>query len=378
MGAISVRPVKTKTDKLAFLRVPFSIYANDPNWVAPLFFERLEHLHESKNPYFEHGEAQLFIAEKNGVPVGRISAQIDRLHLERYHDGCGQFGFLEAHDDPEIFSALFSTAEIWLRERKIRKVQGPFSFSINDESGLLIDGFNTPPNMMMGHATPYYARHVEANGFTKAKDLLAYIRDLRIPFPDLLTKICNRAVAAGDLKVRPMDKSDIKNEIKIIMSIFNDAWSTNWNFVPFTEAELNMLAKNLKLLVHAESVQIASYKGVDAAFIVSMPNLNEWFAGLDGKLLPLGLPRLIGKLITKHSKSLRVPLMGVRKKFQDGLTGAALSSSVIKAFFDFHVARGATEVELSWVLEDNQGMNHIAKSCGAKIYKTYRVYEKSL
>lgn len=378
MNAITVKPVLTKADKLVFLRVPFAIYANDKNWVAPLFFERLEHLHEKKNPFFQHAETQLFVAEQHGKAVGRISAQIDRLHLERYNDACGQFGFLEAQDDPAIFKALFDAAENWLRLRDIKKVQGPFSFSINDESGLLVDGFDTPPNMMMGHAAEYYGKHVEANGFKKAKDLLAYLRDLKLPVPEIFEKISERTIQSGDLKVRPMKKSDMKNEIKIIMSIFNDAWGNNWNYVPFTEAELNMLATNLKLLVHNESVQIASYRGEDAAFIVAMPNLNEWFAGLNGKLLPHGLPRLIGKLITKKARTFRIPLMGVRKKFQDGMLGGALAASVTKAVFDFHVPRGAEEVELSWILEDNHGMRHFIEAYGGKVYKTYRVYEKSL
>lgn len=378
MNAITIREVTTKADKLAFLKVPFAIYANDPNWVAPLFFERMEHLHERKNPFFQHAEVQLFIAEQNGIPVGRISAQIDRLHLERYNDACGQFGFLEAGNDPEIFRALFEAAEAWLRERGMRKLQGPFSFSINDESGLLIEGFETSPNMMMGHAKQYYGSRVEAQGYAKVKDLYAYIRDLHTPVPEMFLKISERAVKTGDLKVRPMNKSKMKDEIKIIMSIFNDAWSTNWNYVPFTEAELNMLATNLKLLVHNESVQIASYRGEDAAFVVGMPNLNEWFAGLNGKLLPKGLPRLVGKLFTKKAKSYRIPLMGVRKKFQDGLLGAALSTAVTKALFDFHVPRGAEEVELSWILEDNHGMRHFIEAFGGTIYKTYRIYEKQI
>jgi hypothetical protein len=378
MSAITIRPVGSKADKLDFLRVPFAIYANDPNWVAPLFFERLEHLDKNKNPYFKHAAAQLFIAEKDGKPVGRISAQVDSLHVERYNDACGQFGFLEAQNDPEIFAALFSAAENWLRQKGMRRLRGPFSFSINDESGLLVDGFNSPPNMMMGHATPFYAGHVEANGYAKAKDLLAYVRDPRVALPPVMQHILNRSMQSGEIKIRPLKKSDMKNEIQIIMSIFNDAWSNNWGYVPFTQAELQVLATNLKLLVHKESVQIASYRGEDAAFVVIMPNLNEWFAGLDGKLLPRGLPRLLGKLITKKSKSFRIPLMGVRKKYQSGVLGAALSLGAIKAIYDFHVPRGAEEVEMSWILEDNMPMRHMIESFGGKINKTYRIYEKQI
>jgi hypothetical protein len=248
-ATINVRPVLTKADKLTFLKVPFEIYKDDKNWVAPLYLERLEHLDPKKNPYFEHAVAQLFIAEKNGKAVGRISAQIDHLHLERYKDGCGQFGFLESIDDANVFKALFKSAEDWLRSKGIKRVRGPFSFSINDESGLLIDGFDTPPNSFMGHALPYFQTQTEAAGFKKAKDLHAYIRDMRIPLPAVLERIYKRGLATGNVSIRSMNKSDIQNEIKIVIDIFNDAWSNNWGYVPFTEKELAMLAKNLKMLV---------------------------------------------------------------------------------------------------------------------------------
>lgn len=378
MSAITIRPVLTKADKLDFLKLPFSIFADDKNWIAPLFFERLEHLDENKNPYFKHAAAQLFLAERNGKPIGRISAQIDQLHIDRYNDACGQFGFLDAHDDPEIFSALFAAAENWLRQKGMKKIEGPFSFSINDESGLLIEGFGTPPNMMMGHSRPFYEKHVENNGFKKSKDLLAYLRKLDDALPPDLERRYKWAAKSADLEFRPLNKSQIKSEIQTIMSIFNDAWKNNWNYVPFTEAELQMLATNLKLLVHKNSVQIASYKGQSAAFIVAMPNLNEWFQGLNGRLLPRGLPRLLGKLITKKASSFRIPLMGVRQEFQDSAIGSALSYGLIKKIHEFHAPRGVKEIELSWILEDNERMKKLIESVGAKVYKTYRVYQKQL
>jgi len=377
-NTVTVRPVLNKADKITFLKVPFEIYAKDKNWIAPLFLERLEHLDPKKNPYFEHAEAQLFIAEKNGKPVGRISAQIDRLHLERYKDDCGQFGFIEAIEDEEVFKALFKSAEDWLRAKGIKRVRGPFNFSINDEIGLLIDGFDTPPNSFMGHALPYYEKHVEAAGFKKIKDIYAFIRDMRLSLPPVLERIYQRGMASGHITIRPMNKSDIKNEIKTVIDIFNDAWSNNWGYVPFTEAELAALAKNFKMLLHQNAVQIAYYKGEAAAFIVSMPNLNEWFSGLNGKVLPFGLLRIIGKIITKKSKSIRVPLMGVRQHLQDGTLGSTLSIGVIKAVYEFHKARGVEEVEMSWILEDNTRMRHILETSGSRIYKTYRIYEKSL
>ncbi len=378
MSAISIKLVNSKADQLKFLQVPFAIYANDKNWVAPLFFERFEHLSEKKNPFFQHAKAQLFIAEKNGRAVGRITAQIDQLHLDRYGDACGQFGFLEAENDPELFNALFTAAENWLRGNGMKKVQGPFSFSINDECGLLVDGFDTPPNMMMGHAQSFYGKHVEANGYKKVKDLLAYIRKLEEPLPLDLERRYKWATKSADIEFRPLNKPQIKTEIQTIMSIFNDAWSKNWNYVPFTEAELQMLATNLKLLVDKNSVQIAYYKGQSAAFIVAMPNLNEWFAGLNGRLLPRGLPRLIGKLITKKASSFRIPLMGIRQEFQDGPIGSALAYGLIKKIHEFHAPRGVKEIEMSWILEDNERIKSLIESIGGKVYKTYRVYEKLL
>ena len=378
MSSITIREVKTRADKLAFLKVPFAIYKDDPNWVAPLYLERLDHLNEKKNPYFHHAEAQLFIAEKNGEPVGRISAQVDRLHLERHKDACGMFGFLEAQNDPEIFNALFAAAEAWLKVRGMKKARGPFSYSINDETGLLVDGLDTPPSMMMGHARAFYPASVEANGYTKVKDVFAYSFDPRLDLPKPVQRIYDRAMSSGNIKIRPIDKKNLRKEIDLIMSIFNDAWSENWGFIPFTEAELNMLASNFKMLVHGESVQIASYKGEDAAFIVSLPNINEWFAGMNGSILPFNWAKLVGKLVTKKSKTQRVPLMGVRKKFQDGLLGAGLSLAVIKGIYDFHKARGVEQGELSWILEDNLRVRHVIESIGSRHYKTYRVYEKQI
>ena len=378
MSAISVRPVLSKADKMAFLSVPFSIYANDPNWVAPLFLERLEHLDPKKNPYFQHAEAQLFLAEKDGKPVGRISAQIDQLHLERYKDATGQFGFLEAEDDPAIFEALFSAAENWLRGKAMKHMRGPFSFSINDEMGLLIKGFDTPPNMMMGHGALFYQAHVEANGFTKIKDVQAYETTNDRPLPPAMLRHYKRVKDSGDVMIRPINKSDIKNEIKIIMDIFNDAWSENWGFIPFTDAELQALATNMKMLVKNEAVQIAFYRGEAAAMIVSLPNLNEWISGMNGSLLPFGWAKLVGKLMTKKSESFRVPLMGVRKKFQEGFISSALVVGLIKTVMDFRISQGATRAELSWILEDNMPMRNILHAIGATAYKTYRIYQKPL
>ncbi len=376
--SVSVRPVLSKQDKKLFLDVPFALYGKGSNWVAPLYFERFEHLNLKKNPYFQHGEAQLFLAEVDGKPIGRISAQVDRLHLERYNDATGQFGFLEAPNDPAIFTALFAAAEGWLKSRNMKRARGPFSFSINDEMGLLVDGFDSPPNMMMGHALPYYAARVEDAGFTKAKDVIAYHYDGRTPLRKPLSVAYERAMRSPDIEVRPLDKKNLARDLDIILSIHSDAWSDNWGFIPFTPEEIRVLGDNLKILVNKNYIAIASYKGVPAAFSVTLPNINEWIAGLDGKLLPLGWAKLVWKLFGSAPNSVRMPLMGVRKEYHGTLTGSSLALAVIETVRRYHVSRGTCYGELSWILEDNRPMSHMIEALGATPYKTYRIYEKAL
>ena len=375
---VSIRPVLSKQDKKLFLDVPFALYGKGSNWVAPLYFERFEHLDPKKNPYFQHAETQLFLAEVNGRPVGRISAQIDRLHLERYGDATGQFGFLEAPNEPDVFAALFGAAEGWLKSRGMKRVRGPFSFSINDETGLLVDGFDRPPNMLMGHALPYYSARVEDAGFSKAKDVIAYYYDDTNALPKSLSVAYERAMKSPHIEVRPLDKKNLVRDLDIILSIHSDAWSENWGFIPFTPEELKVLGDNLKILVKKEYIAIASYKGEPAAFSVTLPNVNEWIAGLDGKLLPLGWAKIVWNLFGRAPNSVRMPLMGVRKEYHGTLAGSSLALAVIETVRRYHISRGTSSGELSWILEDNLPMRHMLEALGARPYKTYRIYEKAL
>ena len=374
--SVTVRPVRGKEDLRAFLDVPFALYAKDPNWVAPLYLERLEHLDPKKNPYYQHAEVELFLAFRNGKPVGRISAQLCRLRTERYQDGVGQFGFLEAEDDPAVFAALFDAAADWLRQRGVRAMQGPFSFSINDESGLLIEGFDTPPSIMMGHALPYYARRMDEAGFTKAKDVLAY--DFMDPgeVPRALRSAYEKALADKDVTLRPLDKKNLMKELEIVVSIANDAWSENWGFVPWTKEEMTALANNLKVLVTGDYIAIAEYKGEPAAMAVTLPNINDWIVGLDGKLLPFGWTKLVWNLFARPPKAVRLPLMGLRKKYHATPLGAVLGMAVIARVRKYHIGRGTAKGELSWILEDNMPMRRMIETFGGKPYKTYRIYEK--
>ncbi len=375
---IEIVPVDGKADKDAFIKVPFALYRDDPHWVPPLLIERHEHLDEKKNPYFEHAEVAMWIARRGGRNVGRISAQICSLHNERYQDSSGQFGFIEAVDDAEVFSALLSTAEAWLAERGVKTVRGPFSFSVNDELGLLCDGFDTPPYFMMPHTPPYYLTQVEAQGYAKAKELIAYEYLPSTKLPNNMDAIIKRALQSGDLVIRSMRRANLEEELNTILEIFNDAWSDNWGFVPMTSKELSALGANLKMLVKDEYIAIAEIKGEPAAMAVTLPNINDWIKDLNGRLLPFGWAKLIWRLKARHPRSVRLPLMGVRKKFQTGMTGAAASLGVINAIRVYHESQGTTHAELSWILEDNTAMRKMIETIGAVGYKTYRIYEKEL
>jgi hypothetical protein len=378
MTRFQLTPVTGKAEQDAFLNVPFEVYRNDLNWVPQLFVERKEHLNPKKNPFFKHAEAQLFVLHDASRPVGRISAQIDQLHLERYKDGTGQFGFLDCINDADAFAQLFKAAEDWLKTRGMTRVQGPFSFSINDESGLLVKGFDTPPSMMMGHSLPYAGSQVEAQGYTKAKDLVAYAFDGSKALPYHLERAAKRAKSNKRISVRTINKKNLKAELKLIMHIFNDAWSHNWGFVPFTEDEINMLGNNLKLLISEGYVAIASLDGEPAAMAITLPNINEWIHDLNGRLFPFGWAKLVCRSMRSRHTSVRLPLMGVLKKYHDSAIGSLLAMSVIETVRSYHFSNGIFRGELSWILEDNYGMRSIIEASGADPYKTYRIYEKQL
>ena len=358
-----------------FLRLPWSLYTGDPAWVPPLILERREHL-SPRNPFFDHARYRAWVAYRDGKPVGRISAQIDRLHLERYQDATGFFGLLEAEDDREVFLTLLHTAETWLRSQGMRHILGPFNFSINQECGLLVEGFHDPPMVMMGHARPYYAGRLEEQGYWKAKDLLAYRNSVDITLSPVMESLLTRA--AKRVQVRSLRWNRFPEELRILQDIFEDAWSNNWGFVPFTEREFQHVGQMLRLLVHDDFVQIAEVDGEPAAMIVAFPNVNEAIHDLNGRLFPWNWLKLLWRLKVRHLRTVRVPLMGVRKHYQNSRVGAALALLMIVTLGKFVVRRGVREAELSWILEDNMGMRNIIESLGGTVYKRYRIYGKEL
>lgn len=373
---IQIKEVSGKQALNTFIRVPWDIYKNDPNWVAPLLSER-KGAFSPKHPFFKHAAWRAWVAERNGKPVGRISAQVDQLHLQQHGNNTGFFGLIESPEDDEVFSLLFETAEKWLREQGMERVEGPFNLNINQEIGVLVEGFESPPYIMTGHAPSYYGPAIERCGYQPAQDLLAYELDsgtLRIP--RVMQALIKRT--GERIKVRNLDRKNSDAELEVMRDIFNDAWKNNWNFVPFTREEFKAIGKELLMIVPHDFIQIAEIDGEDSAFIVLLPNINEVIAGLNGKLLPFGWAKLLWSLKVNFPKSGRVPLMGVREKFQNTRFGPALAYMTIKGVIDAGKAKGLERVEMSWILDHNHGVRNIIESVGGDVTKRYRMYEKEL
>lgn len=372
---IAIRPVTSYREMSTFIDIPWKIYANDPMWVPPLRLER--RLHYSRfNPFLEHAEWQAWVAYKGNQAVGRISAQIDTLHRQRYGADTGHFGSLECINDKAVFAELMHAAEMWLATRNTRHVSGPFNLSINQECGVLVEGFDTPPVVMMPHSPRWYDALLAQCGYKPSKDLLAYWVEVDFESPRIMRTVIQKF--SKKIKLRPLRREKFGEEMEILRDIFNDAWSENWGFVPFTQSEFAELGNSLRWLVPAEFIQIAEIEDVPVAFMAALPNLNEVFAELNGHLFPLGWYRLIKRLKSHAIHTARIPLMGVRKKFHNTPIGMALAFMVIDAPRQSGLARGIKGVELSWILDDNQAMRSILEAIGCKEYKRYRLYEKTL
>ena len=376
MTAIDIIPVQGSALLDRFIRLPERLHRDDPAYVAPLHLERRDAL-TAKNPFFGHADVQFWLARKDGRDVGRISAQIDHQALSVRPDAAGQFGLLAAEDDPAIFHALISTAEDWLRARGMKRIQGPINLNINEEIGLLVDGFDTPPMLLMGHDKPYVGGRIEEQGYTKERDLYAYLYDITVDLPTAARRLIDRPLPK-EFRVRRIDFKHYNDEIRIITEIFNDAWLENWGFVPLTEIETDYLAKSLRPLLNPRLVSIVEHDGDPVGFLVCLPNLNEAIRGLNGKLLPFGWAKLLWRLKVSGVKTARVPLMGVKRSAAKGVIGKLLPFLLIDAVRKEAADMGFTHVELSWILEDNLPVRHINESLGGVAYKTYRVYEKAL
>ena len=375
LSTIRLEVITERKQLRDFLALPHRLYSSDPAWIPPLDFEQRERF-SPHNHFFAHARWRGWIALKEDRPVGRITAQIDEMHLQQHGDGAGYFGMLEADDDPAVFSALFGAAEDWLRSEGMQCIRGPFNLHINEEVGLLVDGFSTPPFVLMGHARPYYGGAVEAQGYKPVQDLLAYHVRPDFEAPRVMTKLAQRV--SERVVVRCASRKDLLRDAEIMRDIFNDAWQNNWGFVPLAAAEWEDTVNTLIKLMPDEYIQIAELDGEPVAFIVALPNINEATRDLKGKLLPFGWLKLLWRLKVRHPRTARIPLMGVRQEHQHSRLGPTLAFLVIDGVRKALHARGVEDVEMGWILESNAGMRNIIETIGGEAYKRYRLYEKLL
>ena len=378
MNSLTIRPVASKADRKAFVDFAWDVYRDDPAWIAPLKDEVHGLLSPGKNPWFEHARAELFLAERGGQVVGRISAQVDDLVLEQMGAGTGQWGMFEALDG-EAAAELIKTAEGWLREQGMTRALGPISLSIWDEPGLEIEGFDEPPTAMMAHHRPEYQQWIEAAGHIKAKDLITYALDIT----NWQDPLIDRLIAAGDrnprIRIRTVDKSRFDEEARLILNLLNDAWSNNWGYVPLTESEIAYAGKKLKPIIFEELVRIAEVDGEAVAFMLTIPDINELTKDLNGELFPFNWIKLLWRLRKPRTRRLRVPLMGVAKSLHGSRLASQLAFMMIEFTRRDAVSKfGATHGEFGWILEDNKGMLSIAQLPGAELNHRYRVFEKAI
>jgi hypothetical protein len=375
---VEIREHRMGLDLEDFIRVQYDIFRNDPAYIPPLEMELRDRLTPGKNPLFEHAEGTLFTAWRGGKLVGRCSAQIDREHLRVHQDETGFFGFLDTIDDADVAHRLLASAESWLKARGMKRVRGPFSLTINEESGVLIDGFEHPPVLMMPHSTRYQAGLIESYGYEKVQDLYAWKYVVAEP-PPRAAKAHADMMALPEVRFRSVDKSRMRQEVDTLVEIFNDAWSENWGFVPATEAEVAKMAQDFKLLLDPDLAFFAEVEGREVGMVVCIPNLNEAARDLNGKLFPFGWAKLLYRLKVKGTSSARLVLLGLRKDMRAKKRYGALSTAMYAEL----AYRGMKKpqykwAELSWTLEDNRPINLGIKAMRAQIYKTYRVYEKAL
>ena len=373
-----VRPVETKADRKRFVALLWDVYRDDPHWVPPLKTEELALIEPGKNPWFEHARAALWLAERDGRPVGRISAQVDELVLDQMGAGTGLIGLFEALDEAAA-AALIGAAEDWLRAAGMTRALGPISLSIWDQPGLLVEGFDQPPTAMMGHHRREYAGWLGAAGYGQAKDLHTYELDIRVAMPPLIQRLVESGERNGRIRVRQVDKRRFDEEAALILGLLNDAWSGNWGFVPLTAAEIAYAGKKLKPIIFEDLVYVAEVDGVAQGFMLTVPDINELIRDLGGELFPLGWAKLLWRLQRPRVRRIRVPLMGVATALQGSRLAGQLAFMLIERTRAVCIERyGATHGEIGWVLDDNAGMISIAQLPGAAINKVYRIYEKPL
>jgi len=372
---VSIHPIElgNRRQLRRFIKFPWTIYRDDPNWVPPLIFEQRQFFTPGKNLYLSHSKAQLFMAFRGEEPVGRISAHENTQHSQVHKDGAGFFGFFECINDQPVANALFDAAAFWLRGRGLETMRGPMSFSVNHEVGLLIDPFDEPPFIRMTYNPPYYAGLIEGCGLRKIQDLYAYAMFESEDFPKRLRDIAGFVLEDPKLVVRTMDVRDFKNERDRIKKIYTEAWSENWGAVPLTEEEFDHIVGEFKLIYDRDLSFIAEYDGKPAGLSLVLPDMNQALKKAGGRLFPFGLLKILWH--RRKITSWRMPVLGVLKKHRMRGIEAVFCCRTYDAA---KKNRNYRKCELSWILESNTAANSLLRKMGARRSKAYRIYEKQL
>jgi GNAT superfamily N-acetyltransferase len=376
-GSVVIEPITDKYGLMALIEFPFTLYQGDQSWVPPLIEERRDFLDPKKNPFFEHARYQLFLARRAGTVVGTIGAVVDDNHNQTHAERAGAFGFFETIDDQAVADALLNAAEEWVRGQGMTIIRGPLSFSTNQECGLLIDGFDEPPMVMMTYNRRYYATLIERHGYAKAMDLFAYIGDLDERLNEAPPKVfhaAEKAARKSGIRVRKAEMRHFSKEIQLVKQVYNQAWERNWGFVPMTEHEFDHLAAGLKPVLDPNLIFIAETSdGTPIGVSIALPDLHQalrWSGG--GHMFPFGLLKFLWH--KRRVNQIRLIIMGVVEEYRGRGIDAIFYIETARA----GLARGYKRIEGSWILETNTMMNRIIERLGGKRYKTYRVYEKPL
>jgi GNAT superfamily N-acetyltransferase len=375
--SVTVSTVDDKRELDAFIKLPWRLYAGNSNWVPPLLRIQHELFSPRQNPFFQHAEVQLFLARRGERVVGRISAHVDAEHNRYHNERTGSFGFFECENDPAAAGALLQTAEGWLRQRGMDRARGPLNFSANNEIGFLVEGFDSPPMVLMPYTHPYYLNLVEACGYEKVRDLYAWRWDAQ-PVPEgSPAKMAQELRSRPEVTIRRANMRDFKAEVRTILDLYNDSFAENWGFVPATEAEASQMAADLRLIADPDIVPFVEVDGVPAGVALAVPNLNEAIRDLNGRLFPFGFIKLLWRLKVRRVRTGRLVILGIKKEFRSRKY-AGLAYLLCDEIYRAAIDRGYEWAEFSWTLEDNNLINNLIEKVGAQHYKTYRLYEKTL